>query len=202
MRESFDFDYADYVSEERIVPEEKLGKYNLPFILFPAVLPFLYIINFGMQEFMAGVDLFFTVQNLFLIFAAGFVVHELIHFLSWQAFSGMPIQDFRLGMRWNQFTPVIGCQRPMRPLAFRIGLISPFVIMGVIPTAFAFYLPNAWLLLAGVVYMAWSSADILTFILFWSAPKNAFVEMHRKALGCIVYNPRQPAAEEKPLVIS
>lgn len=202
MRESFDFDYADYVSEERIVPEEKLGKYNLPFILFPAVLPFLYIINYGTQDFMAGIDLFFTVQNLFLIFSAGFVVHELIHFLSWQAFSGMPIQDFRLGMRWNQFTPVIGCQRPMRPLAFRIGLISPFIIMGVIPTAIAFYITNAWLLLAGVVYMAWSSADILTFILFWSAPKNAFVEMHRKALGCIVYNPRQPAAEEKPLVVS
>jgi hypothetical protein len=38
--------------------------------------------------------------------------------------------------------------------------------------------------------MAWAYADILTFILFWSAPKGAYVEMHRKALGCIVYHPK------------
>jgi len=194
--EEKEFDYADFVSEERIVPEEKLGKYNLPFILFPAVLTFLYIINYGTQEFMAGIDSFFTVQNLFLIFVAGFIVHELIHFLSWQAFSGMPIEEFRVGMRWNQFTPVIGCQRPMRPLAFRIGLLAPFLIMGVLPMAIAFYLPNAWLLCAAVIYMAWASADILTFILFWSAPRGCFVEMHRRALGCIVYNPK-PVLEKE-----
>jgi hypothetical protein len=185
-----EFDYADFVSEERIVPEEKLGKYNLPFILFPAFFPFLFVINFGTQGFLIGVDNFFSFQNLFLIFSAGFVVHELLHFLSWQAFSGLPIQDFRLGMRWSQFTPVIGCQRPMRPFAFRIGLIMPFLLMGVLPMSFAFYFQNAWLLCSAVIYMAWASADILTFILFWKAPSNSFVEMHRTALGCIVYNPK------------
>ncbi len=192
-----DFDYADFVTEERIVPEEKLGKYNLPFILFPAILPFLYLINFGSQEFMTGIDAFFSVQNLFLIFAAGFIVHELIHFLSWQAFSGHPIQEFRLGMRWNHFTPVIGCQRPMKPLAFKAGLIAPFLLMGIIPMGMAFYLPNAWLLCAAVIYMAWSSADILTFIMVWSVPSGSFVEMHRKSLGCIVYNPRPAGMVEQ-----
>ena len=188
--EEKEFDYADYISEERIVPEEKLGKYNLPFILFPAFLPFIYVINFGTQDFLAGTDAFFNVQNLFLIFSAGFVLHEMIHFLGWQAFSGIPIQEFRFGMRRSVFAPVIGCQHPMRPLAFRVGLLAPFILMGVCPMMLAFYFQHVWLLWASVIYMAWASADILTFILFWTVPKGCFVEMHRKSLGCIVYNPR------------
>jgi hypothetical protein len=64
----------------------------------------------------------------------------------------------------------------------------------------AFYLPNVWLLCASVIYMAWASADILTFILFWSAPGGCFVEMHRRSLGCIVYNPKPVQEIEDPKI--
>jgi hypothetical protein len=186
-----EFDYADFVSEERVVPEEKLGKYNLPFILFPLVFLFIFVINFGTSNFLVGIDDFFTLSNLFLIFAGGFLLHEALHFLCWQALTQYPIEEFRVGMRWNSFTPVIGCQRPMKTVPFMIGLIFPFVVMGLIPLGIAFYLENTWLLFASVVFMAWASADILTFLLVWNSEKNCYVEMHRKKLGCIVYNPKE-----------
>jgi len=185
-----EFDYADYVTEERIVPEEKLGKYNLPFILFPFTFSFLYIINFGTAGFTEGINEFFTLQNLFLIFTVGFIAHEMLHFLAWQALSGFRVQDFRIGMRWTSFTPVIACQSPMSINAFRIGLIFPFLVLGVGPMFFAFYWVNTWLLFAGSIYMAWASADILTFILLWNSDKRSFVEMHRSKLGSIVFNPK------------
>jgi len=183
-----EFDYADYVSEERVVPDEKLGKYNLPFILYPVAFLFIYVINFGTATFMLGIDEFFTLPNLFLIFTGGFLLHEMLHFLCWQALTQYPIQEFRIGMRWNSFTPVIGCQRPMRTLPFMIGLVFPFLIMGVIPLCIAFYIENTWLLFASIIFMTWASADILTFLLVWNSSKKSYVEMHRKKLGCIVYN--------------
>ena len=82
MSEHEEFDYADYVSEERVVPEEKLGKYNMPFILFPTVFLILYLINFGPNAFLNAIDDYFNLINIFLIFTFGFFVHELIHFLT------------------------------------------------------------------------------------------------------------------------
>lgn len=186
-----EFDYADFVSEEKVIPDKKLGKYNLPFILFPVVFLFIYVINFGTHEFLLGIDEFFTLPNIFLIFTGGFIVHEILHFLCWQALTRYPIEDFRMGMRWNSFTPVIGCQRPMKTIPFMAGLIFPFLLMGAIPLGLAFYFNSTWLLFASVIFMAWASADILTFILVWNTDKNSFVEMHRKKLGCVVYNQKE-----------
>ena len=190
-----EFDYADFVSEERIVPDEKLGKYNLPFILLPAVFLFIFVINFGAGAFLIGVNDFFTLANLFLIFTAGFLVHELLHFLTWQGLSRFPIQEFRIGMRWNSFTPVIGCQRPMKVKPLMIGLLVPYLVQGVLPLVFAFYLANTWLLFASVIFMAWASADILTFLLLWKVDKGGFAEMHRSKLGVVVFN-RKPVVTE------
>jgi len=186
-----EFDYADFVSEEKVVPEEKLGKYNLPFILFPFLFTFIYVINFGTRDFLIGIDDFFTLTNLFLVFTVGLLVHEALHFLCWQALTQFPIQEFRVGIRWNSFSPVIGCQRPMRIVPFMIGLIFPFVIMGFIPLCIAFYIENTWLLFASIIFMAWASADILTFLLVWNSNKKGYVEMHRKRLGCVIYNPKE-----------
>jgi hypothetical protein len=186
--EQEEFEYADYISEERIVPEEKMGKYNLPFIVFPMVFLFLYVINFGTFGFLDGLDAFFSVQNIFLIFTVGFLFHELLHFLTWHFLSKIPFQDFRIGMRWNSFTPIIACQRPMPLFVFRVGLIMPFLVMGLVPMGLAFYLKNTWFLFSAVIFMAWASADILTFLLLWNSPKNSFVEMHRSRLGCILFN--------------
>ncbi len=190
-----DFEYADYVSEERIVPEEKLGKYNLPFMVFPAAFLFLFVINFGTPPFLQGISEYFTVQNLFLIFTAGFLSHELIHFLTWHALSRIPFHEFRIGMRWSSFTPVIGCQRPMSLNVFRTGLIAPFILLGAVPMGFAFYFENTWLLFSACIFMGWASADILTFLLLWNTRKDSFVEMHRNKLGCIVFNKKQNPEE-------
>lgn len=183
-----DFDYADYVSEERVVPEEKLGKYNMPFILFPVVFLLLYLINFGTVSFLDAVDEYFNLVNIFLIFSFGFFVHELIHFLTWQAVSGFPLSEFRVGIRWNSITPVIGCQRPMRVWQLMMGLIAPFLLMGLLPMGAAFYLNNTWLLFSSAIFMAWASADLLTFLLLWKVNKLAYAEMHRTRLGCVVFN--------------
>ena len=186
-----EFDYADFVSEEKVVPEEKMGKYNLPFILFPFAFLFIFVINFGTNLFLAGIDNFFTLSNLFLVFSGGLIFHETLHFLSWQALTRFPIEEFRVAIRWNSFSPVIGCQRPMRKTPFIFGLIFPFFMMGVVPMALAFYLVDTWLLFAATIYMAWCSADLLTVLLAWNVEKGAFLEMHRKKLGCVAYQPRQ-----------
>jgi hypothetical protein len=67
--------------------------------------------------------------------------------------------------------------------------------MGIGPMIFAFYNVNTWFLFAGSIYMAWASADILTFILLWNVSKKSFVEMHRIKLGSIVFNPKEQLAE-------
>lgn len=192
-----DFDYADYVSEERVIADEKLGKYNLPFILFPTLFYFLYVINFDAASFMEGMENFITLKNTFLIFSVGFLFHEMLHFLSWQGLSRFPIEAFRVGIRWNSITPVIVCQRPMKLWHFRIGLVTPFIVMGVIPMVFAFSLTNTWLLFASSIYMAWASGDLLTIILLWKVPTGSFVEMHRNKLGVIVFNPKQEILQEE-----
>lgn len=194
-----EFDFADFVSEERIIPDEKQGKYNLPFILFPTVFSFIFVINYGTAAYLNGLEDFFTLKNMFLIFSAGFLLHELIHFLVWQGLSRYPIEEFRVGMRWNSFTPVIGCQLPMRLLPFRMGLIAPFLLMGLIPIAASFMMANVWLLMAGSIFMAWSSADLLTFILSWPLKQGCFVEMHRNKLGIIAFQPKEKFSEESIL---
>lgn len=194
-----EFDYADFVSEERVISDEKLGKYNLPFILLPAVFSFLFVINFGTNAYMQGLEDYLTLKNLFLIFSGGFLLHEMVHFLCWQGMSRYPIEAFRIGIRWNSFTPVIACQRPMALWHFRVGLLAPFVLMGVVPMAAAFMFSNVWLLMSGTIFMAWASADILTFILIWPLPSGSYIEMHRNKLGVVVFNPKEKVTEEEVL---
>ena len=186
-----DFEYADFISEERIVPDEKLGKYNLPFILFPFIFLFIFVINFGASLFLEGIESFFSVDNIFLILTGGFLTHEFIHFIVWQSLSRFSFHEFRVGIRWNSITPVIGCQRPMKTWQFMSGLIAPFLLMGVLPLIFAFYFINTWLLFSAVLFMAWASADLLTFILIWNAKGKTYVEMHRTKLGAIVFHPKK-----------
>lgn len=171
------------------IPSTKVGKYNLPFILFPFVLLILFMINFGANNFMLAMEELSDIPRLTLLFFGGLVVHEFIHMLFWAFLGGHPFRFFRLGFRWDYFGPYLFSIEPLKAIPFKIGLLAPLVFMGFVPCGFAFYFGNLQLLLLGSIFTMWASGDIVQFILVWKVPSNYLINLHPVKFGCYIFRP-------------
>ncbi len=162
----------------------------LPFLI-PVVLLFgipFYLIwgfPFGQLTEFANSGMFRIVVNL-AIFAAGIVLHELIHGLTWAVFSKNGLKSIRFGMLKPSMTPYCHCKEIMRVNDYRIGIIMPAIITGFIPSIIAIAIGNSVLLVFGMLFSIAAAGD---FMVLWMLRKerNSLVKDHPSRIGYVVY---------------
>jgi hypothetical protein len=121
-----------------------------------------------------------------LVYAVSAVLHEALHVLAMVAYAGTPISSLRFGARLSEGVLYVHSDRPMSARAYRIVLLLPGLVLGILPTAIALLQGGGWLILYGYVMTVSAIGDLLVLQLMRHVDAQALVRDHPEEIGCQV----------------
>ena len=116
---------------------------------------------------------------------SGALVHELLHALAWRA-TGVPKENVRLGFSWRALTPFAHADVPMPARDYRIGAVTPGLVLGLAPMLLALTLGWPMLFWFGLLFTVAAGGDVLILWLLRDTPSDALVLDHPTRAGCLV----------------
>jgi hypothetical protein len=119
-------DYS--LSMERALVE--LFALAMPILFVQAVL-WLWIWDLG--SLTQGLDSVLSLRVGGPLFVVGVLAHELVHGVTWKVVGRLRWKDIRFGVQLKTFTPYASPTVPMRARAYRIGVMMPLMVVGLIP---------------------------------------------------------------------
>ncbi len=173
----------------------------LLFIIVAFLLP--YMLIWG-ERFMAGLRYHFSdrkyrwdslyfyllvLRDIFrisLFIIVGAVLHELLHAVLWIFFTKKGIKSIRFGITESEFSPYIHCTEPLPVWVYRIGIILPGLVLGIIPAVWAIITGSFWLLMFGFFFSWAASGDFIIFYMIRKLKNNIMVYDHPQKVGCYI----------------
>ena len=132
--------------------------------------------------------IFFKDIALFIIaIIIGIVLHEAIHGLTWALFVKERLRAIKFGVLKETFTPYCHCKGFLRVKHYITGAIMPAILLGILPTLWAFINGKIMLFLLGIYFIVAASGDFLIVYLLRNEGCNSYVKDHESLPGCIVY---------------
>ena len=167
----------------------KANLYSLPLVIVLIVLltgSFLFI--WGKQQLLSSFPIIYLNLKIFIpVLIIGAVLHEVLHALSFLIIGKVPAENVKLGFQWKSLTPYAHCKIPVKASLYRISLLMPALLMGIIPWFVSLITGNGWLLVYAVIFTIVSGGDILTIWIIRKAKPNQLVQDHPYNCGCWVY---------------
>jgi hypothetical protein len=155
----------------------------LPFVV---VLAFLHGAVRGWDNLVTGLRLFTDLPRLIPTLLVGVPLHELIHGLTWVAFSGKGMGNVKFGFQWKTLTPYAHMKAPVQANAYRWGALMPALVLGLLPYAMGLWRGDGWLAVFGIFYVFAAGGDLLVLWLLRGVDRRALVEDHPSRAGCYV----------------
>ncbi len=122
----------------------------------------------------------------FLLFLLGIPIHELLHALGWVFFTESGWKSVTFGINWEYLAPYCHCKEPLKRNQFLIGVILPFVVLGIIPVITSFSNGNFTLCFAGIFFSVAASGDLIALWMLRKVKSNQFVQDHYSEIGFII----------------
>jgi hypothetical protein len=128
----------------------------------------------------------------FLVFFIGFlttlilgiVIHELIHGLTWAIAGHKPLSAIKFGIQWQTLTPYAHYRQPMEVQAYRLGVIMPLIVLGILPSLIGILTGNGWSMFFGFIFTLAASGDMLVLWLIRGVERGQLVQDHPTQVGC------------------
>ncbi|WP_338470809.1 DUF3267 domain-containing protein [Niallia sp. XMNu-256] len=155
----------------------------------------IYTIIIGILAFIAffsiwGFEFNFSLDFLwkfYLGYVVGVIIHEALHGFGFIVFGKAKITEVKFGFILKHITPYAHCKVPIKVKAYRIALLLPVILTGIIPLILALAIGNGLLLAISVFLMAGGIGDWIIFRKIKPYSGNALLEDHPNAIGCIIY---------------
>ena len=154
------------------------------------VVPFMYVHFPSFQSYFSSFSGWTFLQDflLFIIFILfGIALHELIHGLTWALFVKERLRAIKFGVIWKNVIPYCHCKVNLKVKHYIVGAISLAIILGILPTLWAFITGNIMLFFLGVYFIVAASGDYLIIYLLRNESSNNYVKDHETLPGCIIY---------------
>lgn len=138
------------------------------------------------------IKIYLSFKNLLylsIFFVIGTVVHELIHGLSWVIFGQKPLKFVKYGFQLKTLTPYAHCRKPMEANAYRIGVLMPGLLLGILPSLIGIATGNGWVMNFGILFTLAAGGDFLILWLIRNVSSSKLVEDHPTKAGCYVIDP-------------
>jgi hypothetical protein len=127
---------------------------------------------------------------LFIIaYIAGVLLHELVHVLALFFISKVSFSDIRFGIKRPYLSLYTHCKKVIKVRGFRMGLLLPMLLTGIIPLVTGIATNNLFLTVLGSMLTAGGVGDITGFIYLLKIPGDALVYDYPDEMGCEVYLP-------------
>lgn len=169
------------LSMERALAE--LFALAIPILAVQAAL-WLWIWDLG--SFRQGLDSVLSLRVGGPLFVVGVLAHELVHGVTWKVVGRLPWKGIRFGVQLKTFTPYASPTVPMRARAYRIGVMMPLMVVGLIPFVAGLILEYSQLAVFGMVFTFVAGGDLAVLRAMRSVASNAWVQDHPERAGCYV----------------
>ena len=129
-------------------------------------------------------------QDLLLFVAAiivGIALHELIHGLTWALFVKEGVRAIEFGFLKKYLTPYCHCKGYLKVKHYIAGAVMPAIILGIIPTLWAFINGSIMFFILGVYFTVAASGDFLITYMLRNEDGDDYVLDHNSLPGCTVY---------------
>jgi hypothetical protein len=114
------------------------------------------------------------------------VIHEGTHAVGWLLFGGIKPQDIRFGVDRKTLSPYAHAKVPMPVSGYRIGVILPLIVTGVIPLAIGIALRSGTLTWLSAYAVSAAVGDLIVLWVIRTLPGKSRVIDHPKQAGCYV----------------
>ena len=169
--------------EEKTISVARLNLFGLLF--FVASTPFILFL----YHFVNGVDIKVlfddSIQIIYfvLIFLLSILIHELIHATVFAFFAKKRWKSIKIGVFWKHITPYTHCSEPLSKRAYTLALISPGIILGIIPICYAFISAHLLLLIYGLIMLFAALGDFMIFVMLLKVPTGKKIIDHNSKVG-------------------
>jgi hypothetical protein len=116
----------------------------------------------------------------------GILAHELIHALAWSISARRPFRAIRIGIQWRSMTPYAHPTDPMPVGAYRVGAITPAIVLGVVPAGVAIAVGKPLLMAWSLLFVLAAGGDFVVLWLIRRVPLGRLVQDHPTRAGCRV----------------
>ena len=124
------------------------------------------------------------------VLIAGIVAHELLHGITWAFFTSKGWRSIKFGFALKGLMPYCHSKEPLKAWQYRLGGLMPAVVLGFIPTLFAFLAGNLPVLVFGLFFTLAAGGDFIIVWLLRKTPADTLVADHPSKPGCCVYTPK------------
>jgi len=119
---------------------------------------------------------------------AGVFVHEILHAIGF-LLGGAPLSSIRFGYIPKAMSAHISCSSMIPIAAFRLTILLPTIVLGVIPTALAFITGSLPLVLWSTLMLSACAGDFAMLAAVKKVPSNAKARVHGDLVGCVYVQP-------------
>ncbi|HZJ79807.1 MAG TPA: DUF3267 domain-containing protein [Dysgonamonadaceae bacterium] len=140
-----------------------------------------YFYNFSWMTLSTDIFLFI------IVIIIGIVLHEAIHGLTWALFVKERLRAIKFGILKEYLTPYCHCKGYLRVKHYIAGAIMPAILLGILPTLWAFVNGKIMFFFLGIYFIVAASGDFLIIYLLRNEHRNDYVKDHESLPGCIVY---------------
>lgn len=114
------------------------------------------------------------------------VVHEATHALGWILFAGVPPRQIRFGFAWKTLSPYAHAQVAMPVGGYRIGVVLPLIVTGILPVVIGTLSNSGWLTATGAMLVSAAVGDLAVLWVIRDVPAGVQVIDHPQNAGCYV----------------
>ncbi len=129
-----------------------------------------------------------ALQNPIIIPLALFLIlaHEGIHGIGWWLFGRVPIQHLTFGFQWKTLSPYCHAKAPMTVQGYRLGVILPALITGLLPLLVGTFSGDGLWAMLGAMLLAGAVGDFYVVWITRAIPADSKVLDHPKHAGCLI----------------
>jgi len=161
-----------------------LKKVNLISVLFSVLILTFQILFYQQITSQSNVTLNLkTIGIITLAFIGGIILHELIHGICFAQYAKKGFKAIKFGIIWKHFVIYCHCDEPLNVNPYRLSLIMPAVILGIIPSLIAYITHSFPLLFWSCLMLIGALGDFICLWMMRSFNNSIEIMDHPNKIG-------------------
>lgn len=170
--------------KKKTINISKANLFSLFFIVIIAVPTILSFYAIWGNLKLEGFQIDYTSIFVFMAIAfSSILLHELIHALVFAYFSENNWKSVKIGVLWKKLTPYAHCKAPLLAKHYKLAVIMPGIVLGIVPIVLAISIESVLLLYYGLFMIMSAAGDFMIFILLLKIPKSKKILDHESEMG-------------------
>lgn len=129
-----------------------------------------------------------------LLFFIGIIIHEFVHGIFFAKYAEKGWKSVKFGVMWKMLTPYAHCKEPLKIKEYKVALLAPLIVVGIIPAILGIVFGIGLLTIFGIILSGGAAGDLMVYDLIKKENPEDYVQDHPSEAGCWIY--RKEKSEE------